>query len=55
MKEIYNIIVIVISSIFKAVGTLAVAAETEASSAFPEAAQKLEAELAKAAKPKKLP
>lgn len=55
MRNIYQIVIIAIASIFKAIGTLAVAAETEAESAFPEAAKKLNDELAKATKAKKLP
>lgn len=55
MRNIYNIICISLAALIKAIGTLCVAAETEANDAFPEAAAKMEAELAKATKAKKLP
>lgn len=55
MKQIYNVICIAIVALIKALGILAVAAETEAAEGFPEAAQKMEDELAKATKSKKLP
>ena len=55
MKQIYNVICISIVALIKALGILAVAAETEAAEGFPEASQRLEEELAKAQKSKKLP
>lgn len=55
MRQVYSIVVIVISSLIKAIGILCVAAETEAEAAFPEAAEKMKTELAKANKSKKLP
>ena len=55
MKQIYNVLCISIVALIKAIGVLCVAAETEANDAFPEAAAKMEAELTKATKAKKLP